>query len=377
MTVTQAGARANPAGPGRQEPPTPLAVELRDRIRRLGPLTVAEFMAACLTDPRYGYYQRREPFGPAGDFITAPEVSQMFGELIGLWAVAAWEAMGAPGEFALVELGPGRGTLMADILRAARIRPAFMAAVGLHLVEASHRLRAIQAETIAAAGLAPTWHADASTLPRQPSLVVANEFFDALPIRQFVATPTGWRERVIALGTDGDLAFAAGASAAPAFGPTMPAAGAIAEASPASVALAGQLAANLRAHGGAALFIDYGYQGPALGDTLQALYRGRPDHPLAHPGEADVTAHVDFTALAQAALAAGAISHPLLTQAELLLRLGIGARAERLQRGKNEAARQVVEVAMQRLIGEHEMGTHFRALCISSGGFAVPAFDPV
>ncbi len=166
---------------------TPLAEKLAARIRANGPITVADYMAACLGDPEFGYYLAREPFGRGGDFVTAPEVSQMFGELIGAWAVLAWQAMGAPAAFVLAELGPGRGTLMADLIRAARVRPAFGAAARLHLVETSPRLRDIQRQTLAAAGVEATWHERIDDLPPGPLIVVANEFFDALPIRQFVA----------------------------------------------------------------------------------------------------------------------------------------------------------------------------------------------
>ena len=186
---------------------TPLGEKLIARIRAAGPMTVAEYMAACLGDPADGYYMRREPFGRDGDFITAPDVSQMFGELIGLWAVATWTAMGAPSPFVLAELGPGRGTLMADLLRAATVRPGFLDAAEVHLVETSPRLREVQAETLAAAGLPIAWHLRVDDLPSGPLILVANEFFDALPIRQFVKTAGGWAERMVGIGDDGGLAF--------------------------------------------------------------------------------------------------------------------------------------------------------------------------
>lgn len=361
-------------GPEPRAGATPLAQELVRQIRDHGPLTVDRYMAACLTHPRFGYYQTREPFGRDGDFITAPEVSQMFGELIGAFVVASWEAMGAPATVALVELGPGRGTLMADLLRAAGLRPAFLRAARVHLVEASDRLRRIQAETLAKSGVAPTWHTTLASLPPEPALFVANEFFDALPIRQFLATEAAWAERAIDVGDDSSLRFTALATSAER--PTLAAAepGAIAEASPLGQAVASELGRRLAARRGVALIVDYGYRGPALGDTLQAIHLGRPDHPLAHPGEADLTAHVDFSALSAAAAAAGARPHTLLTQAELLLGLGLRERAERLAAGKDDAAKRAIRAAQERLAGERAMGTHFKALCLSSGDFAVPLF---
>ncbi|MFO1185147.1 MAG: SAM-dependent methyltransferase [Bauldia sp.] len=355
---------------------TPLARELTDRVRRQGPITVADYMAACLLDPRHGYYRKREPFGVRGDFVTAPEVSQMFGELIGVWAVATWEAMGSPDRFALVELGPGRGTLMADLLRAARVRPAFRAAATVHLVEASLRLRQIQAATLAACGCTPLWHDSLDDVPATPMLVIANEFFDALPIHQLVAGAAGWAERFVAVGRDGALGYAEGPcfALAPPPGPAAP--GTTAEVSLAARALTTHLGMVLSDSGGAGIVVDYGYAGPAFGDTLQALYRGQPDHPLAHPGEADLTAHVDFGALAEAATTGGAAVHPLLTQAEFLGRLGIRERAERLAAGKDAVTSTAVGTALRRLTEPSEMGDLFKVLCISSGVFSVPAFDP-
>jgi SAM-dependent MidA family methyltransferase len=402
---------------------TPLAERIAALIRQNGPMGVGDYMALCLGDPEHGYYMRREPFGRAGDFITAPEVSQIFGELIGAWAIAAWEAMGAPERLALVELGPGRGTLMKDVLRVARLRPAFLAAARIHLVEASPRLRAIQRDTLAAAPV--TWHGHVEELPDAPTILIANEFFDALPIRQFVRTATGWAERMIGLGDDGRLAFGLmplkDADARPlpggerAFPPAEPQArleergeGAassrygpfpssspphpvplptgergrgdegdafIVEFSSASTAIASALAARLARNTGAALIIDYGYEGPAAGDTLQAVARHRYVPPLESPGEADLTAHVDFAALADAARAAGALPRSLLTQGEFLARLGLEARAATLKRGKDPATVAAIDSAVARLAGPEAMGNLFKVLAISSRGLALPAFD--
>ena len=282
------------------------AAEIRERIRRDGPLSVAAYMELCLNHPAQGYYRRGQPIGAGGDFITAPEVSQMFGELIGLWCAAVWQSMGRPQRVNLVELGPGRGTLLADALRAAETVPAFREAIELQLVETSESLRAEQAAALANAR--PTWHAHLETVPPGPVLVIANEFFDALPVRQFERIDETWRERVVMLAPSTQtLRFAAvDAACAEAAGLGRAPAGAIAERSPAREALAAALGARIGADGGAALIIDYGHDRPGTGDTLQALKRHRRHGVLDDPGSADLTAHVDFSALAAAAQRAGA-----------------------------------------------------------------------
>jgi NADH dehydrogenase [ubiquinone] 1 alpha subcomplex assembly factor 7 len=380
---------------------TPLGERIAALIRLDGPMSIADYMALCLGDPGHGYYMRREPFGRAGDFVTAPEVSQMFGELIGAWTVATWEAMGSPSPLALVELGPGRGTLMKDALRVARLRPTFLEAASIHLVETSPRLREIQRDTLA--GTAVTWHASLDEVPDAPTILVANEFFDALPIRQLVRTAAGWAERVVGLADDGSLAFGLRPLSTPTTSssgltggsgsegqtskrqamandpPLKPAddvgEGATVELSPASVAIASTLAARLARNTGAALVIDYGYEGPATGDTLQAVARHRYVPPLESPGEADLTAHVDFAALAEATRAAGALPRPLLTQGQFLARLGLDARAEALKRGKDPATSAAIDAAVARLAGPEAMGKLFKVLAITSRGLVPPAFE--
>ncbi len=290
---------------------SPLKEKLIRQIAAEGPMTVAAYMSACLTDPQHGYYTTAaEPFGAKGDFITAPEVSQMFGELIGAFVLSAWEAMGAPQTVRLVETGPGRGTLMSDLLRMAKLRPAFLRAASLHLVEISPRLKARQAEALADAPLAPQWHASLREVPEGPQILIANEFFDALPIHQYVKTPDGWRERMVGLNEAGDLAFGTGPGRLPLAAVPQTAAdallGAILETSPLSAAITQEAAARIAAHGGTALFIDYGYLRSAPGDTLQALRRHAYQNVLAEPGLADLTAHVDFEVLAAAARRGGA-----------------------------------------------------------------------
>ena len=355
---------------------TPLAEKLAALIRAAGPLTVADYMAMCLADPEYGYYMRREPFGRTGDFITAPEISQIFGELIGLWAVAVWEMMGEPRPFVLAELGPGRGTLMADMLRTALIKPDFLRAADVHLVEMSPRLREIQKQTLSASGLAVHWHGSVADLPPGPAIVVANEFFDALPIRQFQWTQMRWTERMVGLSDAGALAFGLVPVEQRPAGVALPD-GAIIEASPAGKAVITTLAERFTRYGGAALIVDYGAAQPGTGSTLQAVRSHKYDDPLAAPGEADVTAHVDFAALARAAVAAGAEARTLMGQGEFLIRLGLVDRANVLGRGKDKKTRDSIAASIERLAAPKAMGTLFKVLAISAPKLKLPLFDPI
>ena len=355
---------------------TALAAEIRERIRRDGPISVATYMELCLSHPTLGYYRRGRRIGAAGDFITAPETSQMFGELIGLWCAATWRAMGAPARVRLVELGPGRGTLMADALRAARTVPAFLEALDLHLVETSESLRAEQRARLAEAR--PVWHERVETVPPGPLLVVANEFFDALPIRQFERIDDGWRERVVALAPPSEaLRFAAAPAPCAEAGrlgqaPT----GAIVERAPAREALAVTLAARVAVEGGAALIVDYGHARPGTGDTLQALSRHRRHDVLDDPGEADLTAHVDFSALAAAARRAGAAVLGPVAQGAFLEALGIEARAAALRRTASASQARTIDAALRRLTGAHAMGALFKALAIAHPALgALPGFE--
>jgi NADH dehydrogenase [ubiquinone] 1 alpha subcomplex assembly factor 7 len=286
---------------------TALGQHLARRIRANGPMSVAEFMDETVAH----YYASGDPFGRTGDFITAPEVSQVFGELIGAWCAASWEGIGKPDPLLLVELGPGRGTMMADMLRAARGAPDFARAVQLHLVERSPSLRRLQAEKLG--NYRPQWHDSIATLPSGPMLLVANEFLDALPIRQFQRSGAAWHERRVGLGEDRErLAFQLDPGPSALVRELLPAApdNAIAELCPAAIALGTALGTRLVAEGGAALFVDYGYHPRAFGDTLQAVRRHHPHEVLDEPGSADLTAHVDFAAFASAAHAAGAASKP-------------------------------------------------------------------
>jgi NADH dehydrogenase [ubiquinone] 1 alpha subcomplex assembly factor 7 len=352
----------------------PLGKLIRDQIRADGPLGLAQYMALALGHPRHGYYITRDPLGSAGDFTTAPEISQMFGELIGLWCVDAWQAMGAPAAFRLVELGPGRGTLMADLLRAASLAPAFRAAADIWMVETSPVLSRLQQQTLAPIQPPVQWTDHLARVPDGPALFVANEFFDALPVRQFQMTSTGWRERMV--GLDGErliLALAPdGPGAIAADLPRGAPVGAVAELSPESQSLMADLAGRLATVGGAALIIDYGPAESGLGDSVQALKAHAFADVLAQPGEADLTAHVDFARLARAARSAGAQAWGPVGQGEFLQALGIGARAARLAARGGRAAEEV-GAALARLTAPEQMGTLFKVLAITHPAHPAPA----
>lgn len=303
------------------------------------------------------YYARRAGLGR--DFTTAPEMSQAFGECLGLWCAVTWQAMGAPSRVVLAELGPGRGTLMADALRAVReMVPPFAAALELHLVEASPLLRAEQARRLVA-----TWHDGAETLPPGPIILLANEFFDALPIRQFVRRGEGWTERFVAEG-----AFVEQPAEDQGEAPE----GAVREVCDAGSALAAGLAARLAREGGAALILDYGPARSGLGDTLQALRDNAPADPLAEPGSVDITTHVDFAALAAAARDAGVAAHGPIPMGVFLQRLGLMARSAMLARAAPAQAGAILAAA-QRLVAPEGMGRLFKALALAHPALPTPA----
>ena len=345
-------------------------------------MTIAEYMAEALGHPAHGYYASRDPFGAAGDFVTAPEISQMFGELVGLWCAEVWHAAGRPAPVALVELGPGRGTLMADALRAARVLPGFIETLRLYLVETSRMLRQSQATALARAPLAepPVWLDRLADLPAMPMLLIANEFFDALPIRQFQRTARGWHERLVDWdGAAARFRLVVSSRAEPSGWLVAPElasapAGAVAEISPAALSLVADIGMRLKAGGLAALIVDYGYLGPTTGETWQAVRQHRYADPLAAPGTADLTAHVDFGALGLAARQAGAVVHGPLPQGEWLRRLGIEARADRLTATASSAQAATIAAALHRLTAPEQMGTLFKALAPGAPGLALPGF---
>ncbi|MEO5336422.1 MAG: SAM-dependent methyltransferase [Magnetospirillum sp. WYHS-4] len=349
------------------------------RIALEGPLSVAQYMAEVLGHPKYGYYMGRDPFGRGGDFTTAPEISQMFGEILGLWGALVWRAMGEPEALNLVELGPGRGTLMADMLRAARSVPGFRQAIRVHLVEISPALRARQREALG--DVPATWHDSLDQVPQGPLLVIANEFFDALPIRQFQKVGDGWRERMVGLAADEkglEFQLAPAAHRPPFLSDDLADApeGGIVETCPSGLAVVHALAERLARFGGAALIVDYGHHRSGIGDTLQAV-KGHAFHEvLADPGDADLTAHVDFEALGRSAAERGAAVYGPLPQGEFLLRLGLGARAAMLLQKATPQQAADIQAAFRRLTDPDEMGSLFKFLCLTAPGLPTPpGFD--
>jgi SAM-dependent MidA family methyltransferase len=342
---------------------------LRRQIQATGAMPVGEFMRHCVT----GYYGGRDPFGREGDFTTAPEISQMFGEMLGLWSAITWQMMGAPDQVLLVELGPGRGTLMADLLRASAAMPEFRAAARPHLVETSPVLRDLQREALA--GLEAVWHEDVAELPDGPAIVIANEFFDALPVDQYVYRADGWHERMVTCRDA--FAFTDGPAVSERrmaeLGAPEAKQGEVFEVNPIARRLVEGLGQRFAGRPGVLLAIDYGYDRTAVGDTLQAVRRHQPVPALQTPGEADLTAHVDFAALARAA--GPAQVSPIVGQGVFLRRLGIELRAERLAGVHPDKADDLLS-GCQRLINPNGMGTLFKAMAVSSPGLPdLPGFE--
>lgn len=349
-----------------------LKSRIADLIEAQGPISVAQFMTMALLDPKEGYYATRDPFGAGGDFTTAPEISQMFGEMVGLWLVQAWADQGAPKNPRLVELGPGRGTLMADILRVAQVAPDFTADLEVVLVEASPALQQMQADKLRGLGADISWQSQFDdSLADRPLFLVANEFFDALPLRQYVKTDRGWCERMVTV-LNGELAFALAPvpvppSAIPADRVQAPDGG-VYEASPAATALAENIARIVTAKGGAALMIDYGYgEASGFSETLQAVSGHRFADALTEPGEDDISAHVDFAALAQAGKRGGAAVFGPVTQGLFLANIGITERAEQLMKANPGEAEKLLSVT-ERLIGNDQMGRLFKVLAFAPPG---------
>lgn len=345
-------------------------------------MPVHEYMALCLGDPRYGYYTTRDPLGARGDFITAPEVSQMFGELIGLWMAAVWKKMGSPDKIDIVELGPGRGTLMKDALRALQVMPGFRETINLHLVEISPILRAHQQRALQGTPVPTVWHASLEEVPQGPSIIIANEFFDALPIHQAVKTASGWHERCVGIDDAGQLAFTIAPDPIPHFEKLLPAAlrtadeGAIFEWRGDTVAM--EIGRRIGRHSGAALVIDYGHAESDFGDTLQAVGQHAYADPLTKAGNIDLTAHVDFQALVRPIEAMGAEAFGPLEQGEFLRRLGIDTRAATLKAKAPPGMVANIESALVRLTGygRAAMGTLFKAMAFAHPSLGVPpAFE--
>lgn len=335
-------------------------------------------MSLALSHPRYGYYMTRDPLGESGDFITAPEISQMFGELIGLWCVVLWQQMGSPAPVILTELGPGRGTMMADALRAARTQPGFAAAVRVHLVETSAFLRRRQQMTLAASqpGLGVQWHERLQDVPRSgPLLLVANEFFDALPIQQYTRADDGWRERRIGLGPDGQsFMFVLEKVAEPVLPESLARIepGMLVETCAEAIKLARAIGHRVARDGGAALVIDYGHSQSAAGETLQSVHRHAFQDVLDRPGDADLTAHVDFAALLAGAQDSGARTYGPVPQGAFLARLGIEARARALIAHAQADQAASIVTSLRRLVHPAEMGLMFKAVALTNPDLSTP-----
>jgi SAM-dependent MidA family methyltransferase len=352
---------------------SPLGEVITAMIASDGPISVERYMELALGHPDHGYYMHRDPFGAQGDFTTAPEISQMFGELLGLWAAEVWSSMGRPNPVRLIELGPGRGTLMSDALRAARVVPDFCAALDVTLIETSPTLADIQYQMLLTSGASIAWRAALSEAPEGPAILLANEFLDALPVRQFVRRSGQWRERTVRLDGSGRLAFGLAGDPEPYINVEAHE-GATLEVNAIGHRFVFELAARLVRQGGAALFVDYGHGATGLGDTLQAVRAHRKVDPLVDPGEADITAHVDFAAMARSARAAGASVYGPIDQGDFLRALGIDLRTRALAERAPPQRANEFEAARRRLVGkgEGEMGAQFKAMAVASRSVPTP-----
>jgi SAM-dependent MidA family methyltransferase len=363
---------------------SPLEEEIRVRIQKAGPMSVRQFMSYCLTHPDHGYYMTRDPLGRSGDFVTSPEISQVFGELIGLWAASAWRLMGQPENVRLCELGPGRGTMMLDALRAAQVVPKFRQAIVVHLVEVSPVLRQRQEVSFAGLDVPVMWHETFEDVPEGPIVILANEFMDALPVNQAIKQFNGWYERTVEIDSAGSLAFGISDEQIPLFEQTLPPqvrdapVGSIYEWRSEHLALG--IGQRVVSQGGAALIIDYGHTESAVGETLQAVGGHAFANPLVSPGEVDLTAHVDFQALALAAERMGARVFGPIEQARFLRNLGVEKRAIALKAYVPREKGEEVDAGVQRLLGEGrgEMGRLFKAIAFADPKLGdLPGFEPV
>lgn len=353
---------------------------LSETIARDGPMPIDQWMSICLGDPDHGYYTTGQPFGAQGDFTTAPEISQMFGELLGLWAAIVWQQMGSPHQVQLIELGPGRGTLMSDGLRAARGVPGFIDAINLTMVETSPVLIKLQKQAIAKSGVQANWVSSVGDVPTGPSIIIGNEFLDALPIRQWIKADDEWRQVCVDV-LDGQFRCVPGAVVDTSEIPEVfqsAANGSIYETSPVTQDIVATLSKRLSKSGGAALLIDYGHSESGMGNTLQAVKNHKYADPLANPGQQDLTAHVDFMAVARTATGVGARSWGPITQGDLLERLGISARATSLLATATKEQAVELATARQRLTAPGGMGRLFKAIAICHPDApAPPGFEEV
>ena len=360
---------------------SPLEIEIRRLISAAGPLPVAQYMSLCLTHPKHGYYVTHDPIGEAGDFTTSPEISQMFGELLGLWAISVWRMMGKPENLRLVELGPGRGTMMRDALRVSHVVPEFRSAMSVNFVEISPALEKAQRRNLENQGVPVIWHRRLEDVPEGPTILLANEFVDALPVYQAVKQADGWHERVVGLDVGGNLALGLAPDIIPRFDMLLPQQvreapiGSIHEWRQDRIAL--EMARRVRDNG-AALVIDYGHSESGIGDTLQAVKDHSYTDILSSPGEVDLTAHVDFEMFGRAAEGLRVAVHGPVPQGEFLRRLGIEARAQALKANASAAQASDIDAAITRLTqgGRGEMGDMFKAMALADPKLgALPGFE--
>jgi len=356
-------------------------MSLEDKIKNIlkekGHMTTDEYMSVCLYDDEFGYYRVHDPIGRDGDFITSPEISQTFGEMIGAWLAATWSSVDSPKEKILVELGPGRGTLMKDILRATKNVDGFHDGLEVHLVEVNEKLRDRQRNVLEHEKVEIFWHDSVDDLPAKPIFLVANEFFDALPIVQFTKMKKGWRENIIRLDEEGNLEFGILEKK------TKPCklvpeefddakVGDFYEMSPYSIEVIEKISEHIKKHDGAALIIDYGYFKNELADTFQSVKAHKYHNPLKTPGEADLTAHVNFPNLQKVAIKKGVNAYANVTQGELLVSLGIGIRAKAIMEKLNGRDKDVFGDAIKKLISVDEMGSLFKCMAIMRQDRDVP-----
>lgn len=356
-----------------------LLTSLRRRIENTGPVSVAEYMSECLCHPNHGYYMTRDPFGQKGDFITAPEISQTFGELLGLWAAITWQQMGSPKQLHLIELGPGRGTLMSDALRASKAVPGFHEALHVHLVEISPSLKEQQKINLAQTKVKLSWHDSFSDIEDGPTVVFANEFFDALPIRQFEKAAKGWAERFIDIEPEGEglrFVLQSDEAALALMAQSLKGKdeqGALFETCLMAQSIAHGLGMRLKECGGAVLAIDYGYSKPVFGETFQAMKNHKYHPVLDTPGEADLTAHVDFETLGLSFEEGGAKVWGPIEQGTFLDRLGLSQRHAILMSHATPEQRSDLKAAYERLTSSDEMGSLFKVMCATHPDHPTPA----
>lgn len=354
---------------------SPLMALIAEHIHRHGPMPVHDYMQHCLTHPTYGYYTAQQPFGTDGDFITAPEITSLFGELLGVWALLQWQQMGQPNAWQFMECGPGRGLLMRDALRAMqRLCSDCLQTMQLCLVEVSPLLRMQQKEALSSYDITLNWQSSPMPLSPLPTIMLANEYLDALPIRQYVLTEQGWCERCVDLAEDAqDFCFVAGRAATPPFRLPEATIGDVVEYCPEAHALMQHCALHAASHPFYALCIDYGYGNHGWGESLQAVRRHQPCDALEQPGLCDLTAHVDFARLADTASLHGAAIHGPISQSVFLQRLGIRERTEQLCEMATPRQKQLLRASTHRLIAPEEMGQLFQVMAISSSSLPPPA----